>query len=681
MGIIAVDTETTGLDSFHGCVPFFVSIAFDEGKGSQLCWEWDVNPVNRQLSQDISEDVQEIQAYIDDADEVIFHNVLFDALMFRAIGVTLPWHKIIDTMRCSHLLASSEAKSLETLSLLYFGMDIKPLKDHLRKQVQHCRRIVKSKLPHWRRGTDEDPMLPSGGGIDSDYWMLQCLIDRKPDLVPELFNEDDTPIWQEGDAIEKHPWNGLLAQYGNVDTLTTLAVYKVMIERIQEGPYESIFREMNRQNELVFNLAVNGVTANWNRLQRTISKFNLESIVLGQTCRKIARVRGYDLELPRTGNNGSLLKFVFEEMEIPAVVKTKKGNPSLDKEAIGKYVEILPPESDEQNFFACLQRKRKLDTATTYLNAYWRFGIPLGKETLRLHPSYNTSKNVTLRWASYNPNSQNISKQEGFNCRVPYGPGPGRKWASLDYDNLELRLPAYECGEPAMLELFEHPDRDPYFGSYHLLIFSILHPDKYDKRDPQGLIKARDKYKASWYQWTKNGNFAEMYGAVDTKDGNSTADIAFHMPGAQSIVASRLKKKAGLNEYYVSFAQKNGYVETMPDRTVNPLHGYPLQCPRNYWGKVRPTVPLNYHIQGTAMWVIIRAMFKVEDYLKTLPGWFITLQVHDEIVIDFPANYPNYETHLNHIRSLMESIGEDISIPLTCGCTVHDEHWAKGKDL
>ena len=75
--------------------------------------------------------------------------------------------------------------------------------------------------------------------------------------------------------------------------------------------------------------------------------------------------------------------------------------------------------------------------------------------------------------------------------------------------------PAYEAGEEEMISLFEKPDEPPYFGSNHLLAFDILHPDKWDRDDPEGLLKAKKEYASTWYQWTKNGNFAVQYGAME----------------------------------------------------------------------------------------------------------------------------------------------------------------------
>lgn len=381
-------------------------------------------------------------------------------------------------------------------------------------------------------------------------------------------------------------------------------------------------------------------------------------------------------------------------LDLPVVATSKKtGDPSTNKSAMSIYELTL--EGEQKEFIDALRVKRKLGKSLEYISAYLKYKKPIGrsKRWFRLNPSLNPCGTDTLRWSSHNPSQQVISKQKdhnGRNLRYIFGPAPGREWFSLDYDNLELRIPAYECSEPAMLELFEHPEKGPCFGSYHLLIFSILHSDKYDHEDPEGLLKAKDEFASIWYQRTKNGNFAELYGAVDTGDGNGTADKAFHVPGAQSIIAKRLKEKNKLNRKYIDFAKKHGYVSTMVDKSIDPTKGYPIRCKRGSWGNIVETVPLNYHVQGTACWVLMRAMIKVQELLDIWnedfdePQYKMIMNIHDEIVLDFPKPTGKRDTNkpkVKAVRRAMESVGEDIGVVLTCGLDRHPDNWSKGLAL
>lgn len=294
-----------------------------------------------------------------------------------------------------------------------------------------------------------------------------------------------------------------------------------------------------------------------------------------------------------------------------------------------------------------------------------------------LHPSMNATGSDTLRWSHSNPNSANISKQEDFNLRYMFGPSPGREWWSLDYENIELRIPAYESGEQVMIDIFERPNDPPFFGSYHLLNASIIYPDLFwPLAEKKGEFKKR--YAATWYQWVKNFGFAFSYGCME-----ETGDRTAHRNGSYRLVKNKLKEHSRLNQSMLDYADRWGYVETIPDKDIDPSRGYPLLCSRTSYGKILPTIPLNFHVQGTACWVVMRAMTKVQHYLDELnhkkDDYFLIMNVHDELVLDFPyvqgqGNLPK----VKRIRQNMAAMGDPIDVPLTVGISYHQDNWSEG---
>lgn len=451
-------------------------------------------------------------------------------------------------------------------------------------------------------------------------------------------------------------------------------------------------------------------------------------------------------------------------LNLPVISRTDSGAPSLNKDAMNVYEVTLSLREKSGVFIKRLQEKRKRDTSISYMNGYERFWLPwipeivneedLAPEWFVLHPILNPTGTDTLRWSCNNPNEQNISKQgidipcqacqgggcgkckgEGtvaLNLRYCFGPAPGEEWWSFDAKNIELRLPAYEAQEQEMIALFERSDDPPYFGSNHLLISHIIHerlfeqclsctkclkevwvpasstdPNKCCKcRPPASMVDGRifkKRYAATWYQWIKNGNFAVQYGAVNKPDGTGTADRAYHMPGGQTLVESRFGKMKALNQWCINFANRHGYIETIPDKTVNPKHGYPLLCSRSSHGDVIPTVPLNYRIQGTAMWWTMKAMNRVQVLLDDWRGRGfkarIVMQVHDELVVAMekkkdPRNDIDKSRksgiklfglsnlwRARAIQRLMEQGGDDLGIPTPVGCEWHDDNWSEGVTL
>lgn len=675
--LISLDTETTGIDFYHGAKPFLVTICTEEG--DVYWWEWEVNPVTRNPKVK-GKDLDEIQGWIDDlSTEIAIHNSKFDYSALRTIyddHLVWDWSKVRDTLRAAHLIASNERHDLTALAVKYLGVDLRKYEKEIELSTKEARRLAKKNHPDWRVAGRDQPDMPSAKETTWKYDMW----------LPGLM----------ADEVGKPEWKDLCPRYANSDSATTVELWKVQKRIIEQRGLWEIYLECLKMTAPVVAMEQTGVTLNSQRKKEIHQQYVEESDNKRRICETIAKSYGNDLVLPKSGNNTSLLEFCFGKiiekeisngvkelirntencLDLPIIKTSKKtGNPSLDKEVLERYESILLPRSKKLLFVKSLREKRSRDTALGYLESYERYWLKEGNNgCYRLHPSLNPTGTDTLRCSSNNPNEQNISKKKGFNLRYCFGPAEGYCWASLDYNNIELRIPAYESGEPAMLELFENPDKPPYYGSYHLLIFDILHPDKFKKYGAD----SKNVFKDTYYQWTKNGNFADLYGAMPE---SGTADRAFHVQGAQLKVASRLTKKAGLNKQWIGFANKYGYVETIPDKSVCSEHGYPLLCTRSEYGNILPTVPLNYHVQGTAGWVMLRATVKAHDYVQNLQGWNMLIQAHDELVVEFPTSDTKYRKRLTKIGKLMESIGEDIDVKLTVSCDLYRNNWSESEEI
>jgi len=750
--IKSVDTETTGTDLYHGNLPYLVTFCDDNGNNKY--WEWDVDPETRQPLYN-SDDLDDIEDELSTG-TLVLQNPVFDVEALTAVdpvfGRNWRWEDTEDTLLASHILSTNTPHNLDWLADQYLGIDLSTIENGIRDATNHARSIVKMDKPTWKIAKPGMPDMPSvksqsskvvRGKEQESYWKADMWLPRS--FV--VFSPEDLPGelgWKQGDNPEEHSWATVCATYANSDTGVTLPLWHELKLHLEKRGLYQLYVERQKLLRIVHLMQRQGITINLDRLRELKKDYNTELKRANRALTKIANNHGYELDLPKGANNDSLAHFCFgyepkfngdgittcsmcsknipktergkeswfllegkwyckkceckrfpgSWLNLPVLRRSAKTNkPQMTKDIIDELA--LQLDGEQKTFVVNLRAKRKLGKSLEYITSYLRYMTDNRDPWARLHSSLNPCGTDTLRWSSHNPSQQVISKQKdhnGRNLRYIFGPGDGRVWYSSDYDNLELRLPAYECQEPAMLELFESPDVGPYFGSYHLLIFSILHPDKYDHDDPEGLIKARDKYKATWYQWTKNGNFADMYGAVDTGDGKGTADRAYHVPGAQAIISKKLVKKSELNRYWINFARKHGYVETMPDRKVNPDKGYPVRCRRNEMtGQVVDTVPLNYHIQSTACWVVMRAMIEVQ---KLLDHWnrldpdaeyAMVMNIHDELVFDFPIRIKKgKDLNLPKVRAIrrkMESIGKDINVPLTCGLDRHDNNWSEGVSL
>lgn len=658
--MIGLDTEDTGVDFFHGAKPYLVTIY--EEDGNQVYWEWDVDPLTRE-PQIPEEDIDEIEEYLE-GQEFVLQNPKFDVRALqtikKSIGENWDWDNTYDTLLAAHLLASNEPKDLITLAVKYLGVNIQPFEEGIKEATKKARNFCRRKdfikrHGEWALAKKGRPDMPSAKGEawKHDMWLPRAV------AKAEGYEED-------------HPWWSVLADYANADSSVTLPIYQVQEQLIKERGLWEIYLERLKVLPIIYEMEEGGLTANWDRHRELMEEFQSKSKESEQVCVEIANKKGYELKLPKSGNNGSLLSFCFEELQLPVLKWTEKGNPSLDQSAIDDYKATL--EGEQLEFINHLADKRKRDTSINYMESYEKYKTLIKGQWYSLHSSLNQTGSDTLRFSSSSPNSQQVGKQDDVNLRYIFGPLPGYEWWALDYENLEITIPAYVADEKKIIELLEKPNDPPYFGSFHLLIFSILHPDKWDQDDPEGLLKAKDKYKATWYQWTKNGDFAVQYGAVEE---SGTADAAYHLPGAQRKIKSHLSNIEKLNQKMINMANRQGYVETLPDKTVNPKKGYPLLCTRSKRGKVKPTVPLNYFIQGTAMWAMIKSMIRCHNYLKKIGVGRIVMQVHDELVFELPKGGKKNLKLVNRLKKLMEESGNDIGIPLRVSKSCHPNNWAE----
>lgn len=691
--IIAFDTETTGIDVFHGARPFFVSMTYDDE--SQVYWDWTecVDARTREVKPPQS-DLDEIWERLEAADAVVGQNILFDVHAMRRHDARydqFPWHKTNDTLIGAHLLGSNQQKDLTTLAARYLKVDISRYEDELHNAVKKARSYCQLKaneeeLGWWAVADENRKDMPTSGGKvwKSDYWLPRAMYLQVP--------------W----VREEHPeWESLLRDYGNADTAVTLAVDQVMQSEIDRLEVKAHYRSRMDILPVLYRMKEDGITVVRGELDSLTEKYKEVSADSGRMCSNIAASFDYDLQLPTGSVNKSLSTFMFDVLKVPPVYskKSKTDNPTLNKDAMAEYLTVLPERSKSLAFVKALLTKRKVDTSLSYMDSYRRFGLPVWRcdeesgtdyecdQVFRLHPSINPVGTDVTRRSSSAPNEQNISKKkdsEGHSLRMAFGPAPGREWWSMDYENIELRIPAYEAGEQAMIDLFENPDDPPYFGSNHLLAAHVLWPKEFEEwQSEKNGYSFKDKFKDTLYSWTKNGNFAVQYGAMKE---SGTADRAYHQKGAQEKIEKRLGRISDLNKFMIDHANRYGFVYTMPDKTVDPRKGYPVMCTRSEYGKIRPTVPLSYHVQGTAGWCTGKALVRCHAQLEEWNSWSgsrdyrVVAEVHDELVFDFPAGGRKNLPKVLKLAALMRESGDDIGVPLKVSIEYHPRSWGKSEE-
>jgi len=605
-----------------------------------------------------------IQELIDSASELILQNSKFDCLALRLLfqdakmKLRWDWGKVKDTLLAGHLLASNHPHDLTSMAMEYLDADVRPYEDAMEAAVKEAKRVAPK---DWRLAKKGLPEMPSA---KESVWKLDAWLPRA------LAKERKLP--------EDHPWRTVTSDYANSDSATTLALWRVQKRLIAERKLKKIYALRLKLLPAIEKVEWRGMTVSKTRFDELYARLNEEAAEFHDKCMALA---DHEIDsLPVNGCSNALKHVLFEKFKLESPKKTPKGQPSTDKFVLDHWLATLPERSKALLFVRSLRGYRRRKTAIGFLESYKTYWVFTNNpDTMVIYSSLNPTGTDTLRFSSERPNEQQISKQTDVNLRYIFGPALGREWYSMDASNIELRIPAYEAGEKSMVELFEHPDRPPYYGSNHLLFFDILHPDLFAKHGKD----VKKEYASTWYGWTKNGDFAIQYGAVAE---SGTADRAYHVPGAQVKIESHLVEIKKLSQRMIKRAELFGNVETIPDKTVDPERGYPLLCTRSRWGGVTPTVPLSYHVQGTAMWWMSKAMIRCQEYLdkynaakRPYKHIYMIAQIHDELLFDFPVN-ANRDVVLK-LRQLMEQGGDDLGIPTPVNVEYHPACWAEGETV
>src|SRR5947207_1610371 len=96
--MISLDTETTGVDFYHGARPFFITTCMENGE--QQWWEWNVDPLTREI--EVGQcDLDEIASTLL-GESLVLQNAKFDvaglSMLREHWGKVWPWDNTEDTL-------------------------------------------------------------------------------------------------------------------------------------------------------------------------------------------------------------------------------------------------------------------------------------------------------------------------------------------------------------------------------------------------------------------------------------------------------------------------------------------------------------------------------------------------------------------------------------------------------
>jgi len=344
------------------------------------------------------------------------------------------------------------------------------------------------------------------------------------------------------------------------------------------------------------------------------------------------------------GSPKQLGEVLFDKLQIPGASKTKTGY------ATG--VEVLSQLAPTHEIAAEVLNWRELTKLkSTYADALEKYIQGDG----RIHTTYNQIGAATGRLSSNDPNLQNIPirTELGRGIRKAFRAGEGYRLLSLDYSQIELRVLAHMCDEPALTEAFEGHEDVHTVTAQHM--FSL--GDEPASKEQRRLAKML--------------NYAVLYGVSEFGLAQQLGS-GFSVAEAKELIRvynERFPAIKGFTDGIIQEARSKGFTRTLLGRR----RYFPdIHSPKIMERKSVERQAMNAPIQGTAADMLKLAMLGVRKRIQGSASRML-LNVHDELVFELATGE---DSLVEPIRTEMES-----ALPLTVPVEVDAKVGANWNDM
>ncbi|HEU0307145.1 MAG TPA: DNA polymerase I, partial [Lysobacter sp.] len=232
--------------------------------------------------------------------------------------------------------------------------------------------------------------------------------------------------------------------YAAEDADVTLRLHRVLSAKLAAEPtLQRVYREIEMPLvQVLERVEANGVLIDADELRRQSGDLGRRMLAAQQKATELAG-RSFSLDSPK-----QLGQLLFDELKLPALVKTPSGQPSTNEEALEAIADLheLPRVILDYRGLAKLR--------STYTDKLPEMVNP---DTGRVHTSYHQAGAATGRLASNDPNLQNIPirTDDGRRIRNAFVAPEGRRIVSCDYSQIELRIMAHLSEDAGLLRAFE----------------------------------------------------------------------------------------------------------------------------------------------------------------------------------------------------------------------------------
>lgn len=428
--------------------------------------------------------------------------------------------------------------------------------------------------------------------------------------------------------------------YAAEDADITLRLHRVLSAKLATIPeLEKVYREIEIPLVPVLaRMEANGILIDAVELRRQSSNLSRRMLTAQQKAIELAG-RTFNLDSPK-----QLQALLFDELKLPALVKTPTGQPSTNEEAL----EAIADQHELPRIILEYRGLAKL--RSTYTD---KLPEMINPDTGRVHTSYHQAGAATGRLSSTDPNLQNIPirTEDGRRIRTAFIAPPGRKLVACDYSQIELRIMAHLSEDGGLLRAF------------------AAGADIHRATAAEVFGKSLEEVSGNERRAAKAINFGLMYGMSAF---GLAKQLDIGRGEAQDYIALYFSRYPGVREFMERTrkeAHESGYVETVFGRRLY-LDNINARNQGLRAGAERAAI--NAPMQGTAADIIKRAMIDIDGWIAGHADKAkMLLQVHDELVFECDADFADTLVHQAATRM---AAAAELRVPLVIDTGV-GENW------
>jgi DNA polymerase-1 len=327
-----------------------------------------------------------------------------------------------------------------------------------------------------------------------------------------------------------------------------------------------------------------------------------------------------------------LAEILFGRLGLPVIKKTKTG-PSTDADVLEQLAASHPLPAKVIEYRTLTKLKG------TYIDALPALVNP---RSGRLHTTFHQAVAATGRLSSSDPNLQNIPIRSdiGKQIRNAFVADPGFRMVSADYSQIELRVLAHFCEDPAFVAAFR------------------AGADIHRRTAAEVFGTSEADVTAEQRRIAKAINFGLVFGQTDF---GLAQTLRIPRAEAHQYIETYFARYARVREYMdktIAAARTTQSVSTLLGRTrALPDINAKQPAARNYAERIARNTP----IQGSAADILKLAMLRVHRGLGAFPKVRLLLTVHDELVFEVPES--DLDAFCPWVKRTMEAAFE-LNVPL-----------------